>query len=136
MNPVLKSLALAVIKIPYSGYLLSGNRSNLLNYEGKILWYYTCTKKVSRFSKDKRCFRRILTFYKIKIHFVDKLSQRTYFQETAVPCGSENSQNLVQLNPIKDKFHFFTPYTTLTPFLKRFSIESTRTIARNPNIDL
>ena len=102
LNINLQSLALAVLKKPYSGYLLSGNRSNLLDYEGKILWYYTCTKKISRFSKDKRCFRRILTFYKIKKHFVDKLSQRTYFQESAVPCGSENSQNLVQLNPIKD----------------------------------
>ena len=42
---ILQSLALAVLKIPYAGYLLSGNRSNLIDYEGNILWYYTCTKK-------------------------------------------------------------------------------------------
>ena len=42
---ILQSLALAVLKIPYAGYLLSGNRSNFINYEGNILWYYTCTKK-------------------------------------------------------------------------------------------
>ena len=41
----LQSLALAVLKIPYAGYLLSGNRSNFLDYEGNILWFYTCTKK-------------------------------------------------------------------------------------------
>ena len=40
---ILQSLALAVLKIPYAGYLLSGNRSNFLDYEGNILWFYTCT---------------------------------------------------------------------------------------------
>ena len=42
---ILQSLALAVLKIPYAGYLLSGNRSIFFYYEGDILWYYTCTKK-------------------------------------------------------------------------------------------
>ena len=44
---VLQSLALAVLKIPYAGYFLSGNRSNFLGYGGNILWFYSCTKKVS-----------------------------------------------------------------------------------------
>ena len=35
----LQSLALAVLKIPYAGYLMSGNRSNFIEYEGNILWY-------------------------------------------------------------------------------------------------
>ena len=38
---ILQSLALAVLKIPYARYLLSGNRSNFLDYEGNILWFYT-----------------------------------------------------------------------------------------------
>ena len=42
---ILQSLALAVLKIPYEEYLLSGNRSNFIDYAGNILWYYTCTKK-------------------------------------------------------------------------------------------
>ena len=33
---ILQSLALAVLKIPYAGYLLSGNRSNFLDHEGNI----------------------------------------------------------------------------------------------------
>ena len=33
----LQSLALAVLKIPYAGFLLSGNRSNFFNYEGSKL---------------------------------------------------------------------------------------------------
>ena len=33
----LQSLALAVLKLPYAGYLLSGNRSYFIDYEGTIL---------------------------------------------------------------------------------------------------
>ena len=46
-NQILQSLALAVLKIPYAGYLLSGNRSNFIDYEGNSLLYITCTKKLS-----------------------------------------------------------------------------------------
>ena len=65
---ILQSLALAVLKIPYAGYLLSGNRSNFIDYEGNILCYYTCTKKVSPLYvfEDKRCYKKIPIFYKIK----------------------------------------------------------------------
>ena len=34
---ILQSLALAVLRIPYAGFLLSGNRSILIDYEGSIL---------------------------------------------------------------------------------------------------
>ena len=135
---ILHSLALAVLKKPNAGYLLSGNRSNFLDYEGNILWFYTCTKKVSSLYvfEDKRYYKRIPIFYKNKVHFVDTLSRRTYFWDTAVPCGSENSHNVVQINPDEDKYYLLTPYPTLMQPLKKFSPESIRAIARNPNIDL
>ena len=90
---ILQSLALAVLKIPYAGYLLSGNRSNFIDYEGHILWYYTCTKKVSLLYafEDKRCYKRITLFYKNKVYFVDTLSRRTYFWDTAISSELENS---------------------------------------------
>ena len=137
-NQILQSLALAVLKIPYAGYLLSGNRSKFIDYEGNKLWYYTFTKKVSSLDvfEDERCFKRIPMFYKNKVVFVDTLSRRTYFWDTAVPCGSENSHNVVQLNPDEDKYYLLTPYPTLMQPLKKFSPESIRAIARNPNIDL
>ena len=40
---------------------------------------------------DKRCYKRFPIFYKNKVHFVDTLFRRTFFWDTAVPCGSENS---------------------------------------------
>ena len=77
---ILQSLALAVLKIPYAGYFLSGNRSNFLEYEGNILWFYTCTKKVATlYVFDDKRYKRIPIFYKNKVYFVDTLSRRTFF---------------------------------------------------------
>ena len=42
---ILQSLALAVLKTPYAGYLLSGNRSNFIDYEGNILCITPVPKK-------------------------------------------------------------------------------------------
>ena len=137
-NKYLTITPLAVLKIPYAGYLLSGNRSNFLDYEGNIFWFYTCTKKVSPLYvfKDKRCYKRIPILYKNKVHFVDTLSRQTYFWDTAVPCWSKNSHKVVQLNPDEGKYYLLTPYPTLMQPLKKFSPESIRAIARNPNFDL
>ena len=134
----IQSLALAVLKIPYAGYLLSGNRSNFNDYEGNVLWCYTYTKNVSHLYvfEDKRCYKRIPIFYKNKVQFVDTLSRRIFFWYTAVPCGSKNSHNVVKLNPDEDKYYLLTPDPTLMPPLKKFSPESIGAIARNPNIDL
>ena len=55
---------------------------------------------------------------------------------TAVPCGSENSHNVVQLNHDEEKYYLLTPYPTLMQPLKKFSPGSIRAVARNPNVDL
>ena len=102
---ILQSLAIAVLKILYAGYLFSRNRSNFIDYAGNILWYYTCTKKISLLYvfEDKRCYKRIPLFYKNEVHFVDRLSRRTCFWGTAVPWGSESSHNELQLNLDEEK---------------------------------
>ena len=123
---ILQSLALEVLKILYAGYLLSGNRLIFFDYEGNILWYYTYSKKVSPLYvfEDKICCKRIPIFYKNNVHFVVKLSRITYFWDTAVTCGSENSQNEVQLNPDENKYCLLTPYSTLMlSFKKAFTRE-------------
>ena len=48
----------------------------------------------------------------------------------------KNSHKVVQLNPDEYKYYLLTPYPTLMPPLKKFSPESIRAVARNPNIDL
>ena len=87
------------------------------------------------FLKINAAIEKFPLFYRNKVHFVDTLSRRTYFWDTAVQCGSENSHNVVQLNPDEDKYYLPTPYPTLMQSLKKFSPESIRAIARNPNID-
>ena len=103
-----------------------------IGYEGNISWYYPCTKKVSSLYvfEDKRCYKRIPIFYKNKVHFVDRLSRRTYFWDTAVPSGSEKSHNVLQLNPDEDKYYLLTPYPTLMPPSKKISSESFKAIAK------
>ena len=74
------------------------------------------------------------SFLKQKV-FAVMLSRRTFFSDTAVPCGSENVHNAVQLNPNEDKYYRLTPYPTLLPPLKKFSTNCICAIARNPNIN-
>ena len=59
---ILPYLTLAVLNKQYAGYLLSSNRSNCIDYEENVLWYYTCTKKVSPIYvfEDKKCYQKIL----------------------------------------------------------------------------
>ena len=88
------------------------------------------------FLKISEVIKKIPIFHKNKVHFVDTLSRRIYFWDTAVPYGSENSHNVVQLNPDEKNYYLLTPYPTLMRQLKTFSPEIIRAIARNPNIDL
>ena len=73
-----------------------------------------------------------------KVRFVDTLSISTKFWDTAVPCGSENGHNVVQLGPDEDKYYLLTPYPILMPILKNFSPEAlgllpeTRILISNP----
>ena len=61
------------------------------------------------FLKINDAIKESPSFIKNKVHFVDTLSRRTYFWDTAVPCESENSHNKVQVNPDEDKFYLLTP---------------------------
>ena len=96
----LQSLALAVLKISYAGYFLSAKRSNFLGYEGNMETSYGLLLKPKK--HHHYMFLKIKEFpysKKNKVHFVDTISRRENLWDTAVPCGSENSHNVVQLNP-------------------------------------
>ena len=103
-----------------------------------VLYLYLKKYHHYTFLKINDVIKESLSFIRIKyiswIHF----HEETYFWDTAVPCGSENSHNVVQLNPDENKYYLLTPYPTLMQSLKKFSqdFRSIRAIARNPNIDL
>ena len=75
---ILQSLAQAVLKTHYAGYLLSGIKSYFIYYERTIHWYYTCTKKshyymflkIKEVTKDSLSFIRLSKFcrYPVKTH--------------------------------------------------------------------
>ena len=67
---IIQSVAVAVIKIPFLGYLLSGKSSNFIKYEGNNSWYYKCTKQFHRYmvSKIKDVTNGSLFF--IKLNYV------------------------------------------------------------------
>ena len=69
-----------------------------------------------------------------KVPFVATLSRRTYFWDTAVPCGSKNSHNVVQLNPDEDKHYLLTPNLTLMPPKFRFTINRYNTLDQIYNV--
>ena len=87
------------------------------------------------FLKIKDVIKVSLSSIKIK-YFLLIHCHDVYDWDTAVPRGSDISQNVLQLNPNEDKHYLLTPYPTLTPSLKKFSAESIRAIALNPNINL
>ena len=67
---ILQSIALAVLKIPYAGYLLSGKRSNFLDYERNLLWFCTCTKVYHHYMFLKINVVTNESRYSIKIKFI------------------------------------------------------------------
>ena len=90
------------------------------------LFVFLKTKDVT---KEPQCFIKKSTCCRYTF-------SKNIFLGSAVPCGSQNSHNVVQLNPDKDKYYLLTPYPTLTQPLKKFSAENFKTIARKPNIKL
>ena len=88
------------------------------------------------FLKTNDAIKESLSFIRTKYISLTHFQEEPISGTTEVPCGSENSHNVVQLNPDEDKYYLLTPYPTLMQSLKKFSPESIRAIARNPNIDL
>ena len=72
-----------------------------------VLYLYQKKYHHNMFLKTNVVIKESLIFY--KVHFVDTLSRPTYFWNTAVPCESETSHNVVQLNPDEDKNYLLTP---------------------------
>ena len=137
-SQVLQSLALAVLKIPYAGYCYQETDQISLITKETFNGFILVPKSITTicFLKMNVVTKKFPYSTKIKyillIHFQDE----HFFGVTAVPCGSENSHNVVQLNPDEEKYYSLIPYPTLMQPLKKFSPESFRAIARNPNIDL
>ena len=83
------------------------------------------------FRKDKRNS----IFYKNQVHFVDTLSRRKYFGYRSPMYIRKQPQRLSK-KPRRRKLLRTITLPLFKAPLKKFSSESIRAIARNPNIDL
>ena len=109
--------------MPYAGYLLIMKKS-----------FFDSTLALKKFSslnvfEDKRCYQRIFIFNKTKVHFLDSLSRRLYFWDIAVPCGSENSHYVVQLNRNEEKYFLLNPNLYNVTFEEIYNREHTRNLS-------
>ena len=59
-----------------AGFLLTGNRSNVLYVEGSTAWLYDCPHFLSPSYKADRCFDRIPLHYKDSLMYVDLHTRR------------------------------------------------------------
>ena len=134
---ILQSLALSVLKIPYAGYLLSGNRSNFLEYAGNIFGYYSCTKKVSPLYvfEDKICLKE--SPYSTKIKYISLMySQDEHIFGRSSTMWIRKQPQLCTIKSRRKQILSINTIPNINATIKKFSPESIRALARNPNIDL
>ena len=86
--------------------------------------------------KINDAIKESLSFIRIKYISLTPFQDEHIFGIPQSHVDQKKSHNVVQLNPDEDKFYLLTPYPTLMQSLKKFSPESIRAFARNPNIDL
>ena len=92
----------------------------ILSTRREIYYGNTHALKISPLSvfEDKPEYKRLPTFYKNKVLFVNSFCRRTYFCDKAVPCRSKNIHNVLQPNSDEDNYHFLPlsySYATIKP---------------------
>ena len=65
-----------------AGFLLTGNRSNIIYVEGSTAWLYDCPHFLSPLYKADRCFDRIPIHFKDTLMYLDHLLHVIIIHET------------------------------------------------------
>ena len=117
---ILNTLMLSLESPRLVGYILTQNRSMLLETNGNVAWLYHCPKFHSPLQLMDECFNRIPIMYKENIRFVDPITRQT-FQSADLQDCSDKYLNLFQLDVDDDKF-----WIELTPQIKRVTVNTTQ----------
>ena len=80
-----------------AGYMLTGNRSMLLETDGSVAWLYPCPKVNSPLHTMNQCYDKIPILYRAQIQFVDPITRQTYPHAITQNC-SDRIKNLFQLD--------------------------------------
>ena len=105
-NQLLTIIARLAQNPQLAGFLLTGNRSNLLYVEGSTAWLYDCPHFFSTLYKADRCFDRISKQFKDTIIYVDPTTRQTYDYATPIACDN-NPRNIIELDPGSDDQDFY-----------------------------
>ena len=111
-NQLLTKLAMSLQNPQLAGFLLTGKRSNFLNFEGSTAWLDDCTHFLSPLYKADRCFDRIPIHFKVTLMYVDPITRQTY--DYATPIAYDNiPRNIFELAPDSEDqdFYFLGPDT-------------------------
>ena len=97
MNRSLQSVAIAVLKIPSTGYLLSDIRSNFIHYfiQETSFGIGDALRKSHQhtYLREKDATREYHAIQKNNVYFVDTKLRKMQFWDTVVSCGSQYSHN-------------------------------------------
>ena len=147
-NQLLTILAMSVQNPQLAGFLLTGNRSNVLYVVGPTTWLYDWPHILSPLYKADRCFDRIPIQFKDTLMYVDPITRQTYDYATPITFDN-NPRNLFELDPDSDDQDFYIlepepikrkPPLMLTPSQIKTTIRPETFTAQdagiNPNAEL
>ena len=107
---LLTILAMSVKNPQLAGFLLTGNRKNVLYVDGSTAWLYDCPHFISPLYKADKCFDRIPIHYRETMMYVDPITRQTFKYATPIECGNI-PQNIIEIDPDADDGDFYV----LTP---------------------
>ena len=83
---MLTILMLAMQNTRLARYMLTGNRSILLDTDGNVAWLYHCPKILSPLRVLDKCYDRIPILFERTTKFVDPITRQTYDFASEIPC--------------------------------------------------
>ena len=105
-NQLLTRLAMSIQNPQLAGFLLTGNRSNILDVEGSTAWLYDCPHFLSPLYKADRSFDCIPIHSKDTLMYVEPIKRQTYDNATPIACNN-NPKNIFELDPGSDDQNFY-----------------------------
>ena len=106
---ILTNLMLALENPRLAGYMLTGNRSMVLETDASLAWLYHCPKVHSPLHTMNQCYDKIPILYESEIRFVDPITRQTYPDAVPQNC-SDRIKNLFQLDmDQEDSWYTLTP---------------------------
>ena len=92
-----------------AGYMVTGNRSKILETDGSLAWLYQCPLVHSPLHTINQCYDRIPILYESRIQFVDPITRQTHPATNIQNC-TDRIKNLFQFDmDQEDSWYTLTP---------------------------